>query len=169
MATSAIDYTATGTAITCTQAALGIDGYRESAGVTNAVNKYLSVTVGGSTQVGVVTVAGSLKIYAYASNDGGTIYSGGLIGTDETITWGTTPASSSLAGFKNIFLIGIVAVALDDDDNDIEWGPFTLETPFGGTVPEDWGIVLKNETDIALHATGTNNALHYSGHKATSV
>jgi hypothetical protein len=169
MATSSIDYTATGTALTCTVTSLADDGYRESAAVTNATNKYLSVLIGGSIQVGTVTADGSIKVYAYASADGGTTYSGGLVGTDETITWGTTPSTSSVNGFNNLFLLGIANVDDTDDDNDIEFGPFVLEAAFGGIVPEDWGIVIKNETGVAFHATGTNNTLHYSGIKATSV
>jgi len=169
MATATINYASTGTAITITMTSLADGGYRESAAVTNATNKYLDALVGGSIQVGAVAADGTIEIYAYASADGGTTYSGGLAGTNETITWGTTPATSSVNGVSQLVLLGVLDVDTTDDNNDIEFGPYSIAAAFGGVLPEDWGLVVGNSTGTAFHATGTNNGLHYSGIKYDSA
>lgn len=168
MATITPNY-ASSAAITCTVANLGDGGYRESAGVSNTTNKYMDALVGGSIQVGTVTADGTISVFAYASMDGGTIYSGGLAGTDETITWGTTPSTSSVEGYNNLRLLGVISVDTTDDDNDIEFAGFSVASVFGGVMPEKWGIVVLNETGVALHATGTNNEFHYQGIKYDSA
>jgi hypothetical protein len=167
MAESNIKF-ATAANITCTLTSLADGGYRESAAIDNTSNLYMDAHVGGSIQVGAVTADGIIEVYAYGSWDG-TDYSGGLAGTDETITWGTTPSSSSVEGFNQLKLIGILSVDTTDDNNDIEFGPFAVAPAFGGHLPRKWGIVIKNSTGIALHATGTNNSLKYSGITYTSV
>jgi len=172
MSTTKPAYTVTGSLIGITLASLAAAGYRESAGVSNAINLYMDALVGGSIQVGAVgaTVGQSINIYAYASSDGGTVYSGGLAGVDETIMWGTTPASSSVVGYLNLVRLGSAAVdPTNDANNDIEFGPFSVADAFGGVLPADWGIVIENNTDAALHATGTNNVLHFSGVNFSNV
>lgn len=164
MATTSLN-TAGSAAITITVTSLADGGYRESASVDNSTNLYIDAHVAVSLQVGAVAADGAINIFGYGSMDGGTIYSGGLIGTDETITWGTTPATSSVEGFNNIPLLGVLSVDTTDDDNDIEGGPFALAPAFGGVMPDHWGIVVNNETGAAFHATGTNNAAKYAGIK----
>ena len=160
---------AASTALTLGLTSLAIDGYRQSTAIDNTTNLYLDALVGGSTQVGVVTVDGALEIYAYGTWDNGTNYSGGLDGVDATITWGTTPSTSSVEGFRQLVLLGVVSVDATDDDNDIEWGPFSVAAGFGSILPLKWGIVVKNATDIALHATGTNNSVEYTGITLTTA
>ena len=156
-------------AITCTLTSLADGGYRESAGVNNTTNRYMDALVGGSIQVGAVTADGTISVFAYGSADAGGIYSGGLAGTDETITWGTTPASSSVEGFNQLKLLGVISVDTTDDNNDIEFAGFSVAAAFGGVMPEKWGIVVLNETGVALNATGTNNEIHYQGITYESV
>ena len=167
MATGQLNYTAK-VNITVTNTSLGDGGYRESAGVQNEVNKFMDVVIGGSILVGVVTADGTISILGYASHDGGLTYSGGLVGTDETITWGTTPSTSSVEGFNQLTHLRTISVDTTDDNNDIEFAGISLAAAFG-VVPEDWGIVVLNETGVALHATGTNNEIHYAGIKYESV
>ncbi len=57
--------------------------------------------------------------------------------------------------------VGIVNVDTTDDNNEIEWGPFSIAGAFGGNLPREWGIVIKNGTDIALHATQGVAALKF--------
>lgn len=168
MATVTPNY-ASSAAITITLTSLADGGYRESAGVSNTTNKYMDAVIGGSIQVGVVTADGVISLFAYGSADAGGIYSGGLAGTDETITWGTTPASSSVEGFNQLRLLGVVSVDTTDDNNDIEFSGMSVAGAFGGIMPEKWGIVVLNESSIALNATGTNNEVHYQGIKYDSA
>lgn len=163
MATTASPKYAAAAAITVTLASLADGGYRESAGINNTVNKYMDALVGGSIQVATVVADGTISIFAYGSMDAGGIYSGGLVGTDEAITWGTTPASSSVEGYNQLKLLGVISVDTTDDDNDIEFAGFSVAAAFGGVMPEKWGIVVLNESGVALHVTGTNNEIHYQG------
>jgi hypothetical protein len=165
MATASSNY-ASAASVTITLTSLGIDGWRESAGIDNGTNLYLDAVVSGSIQVGAVGADGTIEVYAYGSIDGGTIYDGGLVGTNETITWGTTPSTSSVKGFNQLHLLTVIDVDATDDNNDIEFVCKTsVAQAFGGVMPEDWGIVIRNNTDTALHATGTNNAIKYGGYK----
>lgn len=168
MATFTSNYDTNNT-ITCTLTSLGDGGYRESAVVTNATDKFVDASVGGSIQVGTVTVRGLISIYAYASTDDGTTYSGGLAGTNETITWGTTPSSSSVNGYSQLVRLHSIDVDATDDNNDIEFTcPVSIAEAFG-FMPQKWGIVVHNETGVALHATGTNNKVVFNGLKYDSA
>jgi len=161
---------ATPVAIACTVANLADGGYRESDYVDNSTNLYMDAHVGGKIQVGTVTTDGQIEIWAYGSWDG-VDYSGGLAGVNETVTWSATPtpASASAEGYNQLKLLGVVSVDTTDDDNDIEFGPFTVAPAFGGIMPEKWGIVVKNSTGVALHATGTNNSIKYRGISYTAA
>ena len=167
MATSKVAYASTGTAITITLPSLADGAYRESTAITNAANLYIDALVGASIQVGAVGADGTIEVYAYASADGGTTYSGGLDGSDAAVTWGTTH-STSVNGFSQLVLLGVIDVDTTDDNNDLECGPYSIASAFGGVLPEDWGLVIKNDTGTAFHATGTNNSVHYSGIQYTS-
>jgi hypothetical protein len=147
------------TSITITLTSLGSAGYRESTAVDNTSNLYLDAFVGGITQIGAVTADGQIEIYAYGSWDG-TSYTAGVTGSDATITWGTT---GGVDGYNDLIPLGTAAVDTSDDNDDVEWGPFSIATAFGGRLPPKWGIVVKNSTGTAFHATGTNNAVKYRG------
>lgn len=147
------------TAITITLTSLGSAGYRESTAIDNTTNLFLDAFVGGITQVGAVAADGQLEIYAYASWDG-TSYTAGVTGADATITWGTT---GGVDGYNDLIPLGTAAVDTTDDNDDVEWGPFSIASAFGGRLPPKWGIVVKNSTGTALHATGTNNLVRYRG------
>lgn len=164
MATRKIAYSAA-TAITLTQTSLASGGWRQGTAVDNSSNLYLDCLVGGSTQIGAVTVNGTIEIYAYGSWDG-TLYTAGLTGTDGTITWGT---SSGVLGYNDLVPLGVANTEGTDDNDDRPWGPFSIAAAFGGRVPQKWGIVIKNNTGLALHATGTNNAVKYEGITETIV
>ena len=168
MTTASINYKSLTSiaAITATLTSLADGGYRESAGVDNATELFIDALVAGSIQVGAVTADGTIKVYAYASMDNGVIYDGGLIGTDETIVWGTTPSTSSVEGFKQLKLLDVISVDTTDDDNDIEFVcKNSVASVYGGVMPLNWGVVILNDTGVAFHATGTSNSLGYQGIK----
>lgn len=165
MATRKIAYSAA-TAITLTQTSLGSAGYRETTAIDNSSNLYLDALVGGSTQIGAVGAGNwTIEIYAYASWDA-TLYTAGIAGSDATITWGT---SSSVNGFNDLVPLGVANVEGTDDNDDRPWGPFSVAAAFGGRLPTKWGLVIKNNTGTAFHATGTNNTVKYMGITETIV
>ena len=144
---------------------VGNGSYESSDSIENIVEKYLDCLIGGSVRVATVVADGTFSILAYANWSGSTTpqYSGGLDGVSGPITWGTTPSTSSVEGFNQLRILGTVSVDTTDDDNDIEFGPFSLASAYGGVVPRDWGIVLLNETGVALHGTQTNTKFRYTG------
>ena len=147
------------TAVTITLTSLADDAYRCSASIDNSTNLYLDCFVGGSTQVGA-TGGGVLAIYAYGTNDGGTTWTANVPATDSTINWTT---QNNINGWVQLARIGYVSVNTGDDNNDLEWGPYSVARGFGGWMPEQWGIVIENKSSAALNATGTNNTVDYTG------
>ncbi|MBK7515495.1 MAG: hypothetical protein IPI51_07745 [Betaproteobacteria bacterium] len=162
MATATINYTAAA-AVTITLTSLGDAGFRESTAIDNSSSKYMDALVGGKIQIGAPSADGTIAIYAYGSYDG-TEYTAGLTGSDGTVTWGTT-GSTGLDGANNLPLLGVISVDATDDNDDARWGPFSVAAAFGGVLPTKWGIVVKNSTGAALHATGTNNECQFMGIK----
>jgi len=158
MATGKLTYSAA-QSITITQTSLGSGSYRESTAVDNGTNRFIDAQVGGITQLGAVGADGTIDIFAYGTYDG-TNYTAGMTGSDAAITWGT---NTSVDGFLDLRFLGSVAVDNTDDNDDRKWGPFSVAAAFGGALPSKWGIVIRNNTDIALHATGTNNEVQYIG------
>lgn len=162
MATASANYAAAAT-VTITPTSLADGGYRESTVVDNTTNKYLDAFVGGKIQIGAVAADGTIAIYAYGTYDG-TEYTAGLTGSDGTVTWGTT-GTTGVVGYLNLPLLGVVSVGTTDDNDDVRWGPFSVASAFGACLPSKWGIVIKNSTGTALHATGTNNEAQFVGVK----
>ena len=156
--------------VTITPASLADGGYRSSAALNNnSSTNYVDCLVGGIVRVGTLgATGGSISIYAYASYDG-TEYTGGLDSADGTVTWGTTPSTSIVDGYQALVLLGVVGTENADDDKYVRWGPFSIAQAFGGTVPPKWGIVIKNNTLAALHATQTSSECQYTGVTFTST
>jgi hypothetical protein len=167
MATINIAYSSPAT-VTITPASVADGGYRESTAVDNGTSvKYVDAMVGGIIRVGAVAADGTIAIYAYGSYDG-TEYTAGVTGSDGTITWGTT-GSTGVDGYNNLPLLGVVSVDTTDDDDYVRWGPFSVAQAFGGVLPTKWGIVIKNSTGTAFHATQTSSECQYTGITYTSA
>lgn len=160
MATANIAYAAAAS-VTITVTSLADGGYRESTAVDNSSNKYVDALVGGKVQIGAVGADGTFSIFAYGSYDG-TEYTAGVTGSDGTITWGTT-GTTGVDGYLNLPLLGVVSVDTTDDNDDVRWGPFSVAQAFGGVLPTKWGVIIKNSTGTAFHATGTNNECQFQG------
>lgn len=168
MAETNITYGTT-TAIAITSADGNGDGvWCSSAIVDNAVSELnIDVLIGGSFQVGTVTADGTIDLYVAGSWDGVEFTAGCDMG-DVDITWGTT-GNSHVNGEFDLFHLGSISVDSTDDDNDIVFGPFSIAQAFGGTMPREFAIIIENNTGVALHATGTNNHLEYTGITYTSA
>lgn len=149
------------TAITITNTSLAIGAYRESTAVDNGTTRYIDAHVGGIIQLGGLVADGTIDIFAYGSYDG-TNYTAGVTGTNGTITWGTT-GTTGVDGFFDLRFLGSVACDATDDNDDRRWGPFSVAAAFGGVLPTKWGIVVRNNTDAAFNATGSNNECEFIG------
>ena len=167
MATSKIAYGTT-TAIAITSADGNGDGiWCSSALVDNSSNLNIDAIIGGSLQAGTVTADGTIDIYVAGSWDG-VEFTAGVDAGDADITWGTT-GNTHVNGEFDLPLLASISVASTDDDNDIVFGPFSVAQAFGGIMPREFAIVIENNTGVALHATGTNNHLEYTGITYTSA
>ena len=139
----------------------GVGVWASSAIFDNSAAQNIDVIVGGSIQVGAVTLAGTIDIYVAGSWDG-TEFTAGVDMGDSDITWGTT-GSTHVSGEFDLPLLASISIAATDDNNDIVFGGFSIAQAFGGTMPKKFAIVIENNTDIALHATGTLNHLDTVG------
>lgn len=161
-------YSNIATAIAVTSAVGNGNGvWCSSALVDNATNKYIDAIVNGSIQVGTVTAEGTLDFYLAVSWDG-VLFTAGCDAGDADITWGTT-GSTHVNGEFDIFPLGSISVNPTDDDTDIQITLPPIAQVAGGVMPLEWCIVMENNTGVALHATGTNNHLEYTGITYTST
>lgn len=137
---------------TITVASLADEAARESTAIDNGTNRYEDVQVGGFLKANATGVdsTGYVNIFAYGSADDGTTYSDGASGADSGHTLG-----------GNAMLLG--RVELNANGETAQFGPFSVARVFGGFVPEDWGIIVENQTGAALDATGGSHELHYQG------
>ena len=152
---------ATPAALTWTPAGLATATYDGSGSITNTTNKYIDVLVGGFITTGTTpTVATLIQILAYGSGDGGTTFTAGMSGSD-----GGTPDAGEEGLLRLIEAIKVDATS----DHRYEWGPVSLAQAFGGILPEDWGLVVYNNTGVAFNATAGNFETKYTGIKYNSV
>jgi len=161
MATSKIAYGVTADLAITSADGNGVGIWCSSAIFDNSTVANIDVIIGGSLQVGAVTSDGTIDIYVSGSWDGIEFTAGVDIG-DSDITWGTT-GSTHINGEFDLVFLGSISVNTADDDNDIVFGPFSIAQAFGGTIPQKFAIVIENNTDIALNATGTNNHIDTVG------
>lgn len=145
--------------VTITLTSLADGAWRQSAAVDNGTNLFEDALIGGSIQVGTTPTAdGTIDIYIYGSYDG-TSYTGGASGSDAAYT----------ADGEEFLFKQVKSIVVDGDSNiDYVWGPESVAALFGGVMPPDWGVVVENNTGAALHATGTNNEIQFTGVKWTA-
>lgn len=148
-------YGTTNQSITCTITSLGSGSARESTAVVNTANLFMDVKVQVKvkTNAAGTSATGAVNVFAYATADDGTTYSGGATGTDAAYT-----ANKD----QLIFLGSIPAVA----NATTYVGLFSLSRAFGyGGIPAKWGIVVDNQSGAALDASV--GAAVYQGISAT--
>lgn len=146
-----------GQTITCTLASLASSATagRESTVIDNSSNKYLDalVFVQAKLQTGTPASDKAIYVYAYGTVDGGTTYPDKVTGSDAAITLDDAP---------NVRVIGtLFAFAAGG----LTWkgGPWSVAAAFGGVLPEKWGIVIRNFTNVTLSATESDHKKLYQG------
>ncbi len=151
---------ATPVALTHTPASLGDGSFDGSLAVDNGTNLYLDALVGGFLTTGTSPTSGeAILIYLYGTWDNGTTYTAGMDGTD-----GDAPDAGEE---DNLVLIKTIVVD-GTSDHRYEWGPVSVASAFGGIIPEEWGIVLKNDSGVTLNATAGNHETKYTGIKTAA-
>lgn len=134
---------------------LADDGYRESNVIDNTEDRFLDALVQVRVNVTAGAPAGDKNclIYAYGSAGGGAPYSGSATGQNA--------AFGGQAGqlISNCHLLGIVT--LDAADEIFTSDCFSVASAFGGVLPEDWGIIVMNQSGQVLADSG--NKAFYQG------
>lgn len=150
MATRKVTF-ATSTALTITLNSLASSATagRESTAVDNTTNRYLDalVQVTVTLQTGTPANDKGVYVYAYGSEDG-TVYTDNATGSDAAIT---------LRDPSALVLIGFIPCP-DSGGVTYESSPIAVARAFGGRLPRKWGIVVRNYTNVALHASAGNAA-----------
>lgn len=145
--------TSTAFTITLNSLASSATAGRESTAIDNTSNLYedalVQVTV--TLQAGTPGTDKTVYVYAYGSEDGST-YTDNATGSDAAIT---------LRDPSCLVLIGVIPVP-DAGGVTYESSPMAVARAFGGKLPRKWGIVVRNYTNVALHASAGNSAT-YSG------
>src|SRR3989304_3974050 len=133
---------------------------RESAAIDNGTNKFIDALV----QVAVKLAAGTpsadkaVYVYAYGSEDG-TTFTDNATGADAAITLTDPP---------NMKLIGVIRCPAAGGLT-YERPPVSVAKAFDWILPRKWGIVVRNNTNVTLDATGGNHAAKYTGIYFTNV
>lgn len=129
---------------------------RESTAVDNTSNKYLDYLLGGKIKVGTSPTAGTeIRVYVYASINDTPTYPDVFDGTDsaETIT-ADGAAGSALKLAATLFCDATTS------DRDYWFGPVSVASLFGGTLPKLFGVFVTHNTAVNLHATDGNHVLN---------
>lgn len=150
-------YGTTNQTITITITSLGSTSLRQSTAVDNTSNLFMDVklAVKVKTNAAGTSATGVVNVFAYATADGGTTYSGGATGTDAAYTnnkdaliyLGSLPTIANATTYVSMF---------------------SLYRAFGyGGIPAKWGIVIDNQSGAALDSTAGNHSAVYQGINAT--
>lgn len=146
----------TSTAMTITLASLAHsdNAGRESTAVDNATNLFLDalVQVKVKLQAGTPSADRTVYVYAYGSEDG-TTFTDNATGTDADITL-TDPPNSKLIGSIRCPAAGGLTY---------ESQPMSVAKAFDWVLPRKWGIIVRNNTNVALSSTGGDHAAKYTG------
>ena len=136
------------------------DAGRESTAVDNGTNKYIDalVMVRIQLQAGTPAADRAVYVYAYGSEDN-TNFTDNATGADAAITL-TNPPNSKLVA---------TIVCPDAGGLVYESQPFGIAKAFDWMLPRKWGIIVRNNTNVAFHATAGNHVCTYTGSYFTSV
>lgn len=161
--TTATPLYGTPAALTVTLASLASDtnlvAGRASTSIDNSSVDAIDCIVGGKVTTGTSpTASRQIEVWAYGSYDG-TSYSGGATGSDANLT----PQA------KTLLRLLTVIPTTSTSDQAYTWGPFSVATAFGGTMPYKWGIYVVHNTGVALNATGGNHEVKYTSVKYESA
>jgi len=148
-------YDGGGNALTITLASLtsSATAGRESTVVDNSSNLFRDalVTVAVKLQAGTIANDKAVIVYAYGTVDGGTIYTGGVTGSDAAYTMDDPTV---------LVAIGVIPCPTQSLTYR---GTFRVAHAFGGILPQKWGLFIRNYSGIALSATGSDHTVKYQG------
>jgi hypothetical protein len=156
MATLKEQISVAATGITITLASLASNSWRQSAFVENTTNLLLDAFVQLVVKTGA-TAAGTVEIWLYGSIDG-TTYSDGATGLDTAFTPTATPNLVFLGSVNTPAATTAYTSAL-----------FSVAAKFGGSIPKQWGLAIKNTNGGVLDATEANFSKQYLGLTFQSV
>lgn len=146
----------TAATITCTLASLGSGSARQSNSVTitNGIAtgigfEDVAVQVEVKTGASAVSSTGYISVYIAASLDGGTTFTGGATGSDASYT----------TNGDEILLGSFVANA---NATKFYGGPFSIRAALG-FIPQEFAIIVQNNSGAALDATEGNHLKQYQG------
>jgi len=129
-----------------------LDG-RQSAAIDNSSNLYLDYLVSGKVTTGTSpTTLRSIEVWAVGSWDGTTwpdVFDG--TDSDETIT--SANHKASICRF-------VSSMSTDaTSDRTYYFGPTSIASAFGGTLPPKFVIFVVHNTAVALNATSSNHQI----------
>lgn len=167
MASIKIEYAAS-SALTISPASLATSATflagRESSEVDNTTNKYLDYLLAGKITVGTTPTASTeIRIYVVALMEDAT-WPDVFDGTDsaETVT-------SAGVGSGFLRLAASMEVDATTSDRTYHFGPVSIASLFGGSLPKKWVAFVTHNTGVNLNATAGNHALHITPVFATSA
>lgn len=128
---------------------------RESTVVDNTSNKYLDYLLAGAISTGTSpTTAREIRVYVYAMLDDSN-YPDVFDGTDSAET--VTNAGIRDSCLKLAAVISTVATS----DLAYPFGPVSVRSLFGGTLPPKWGVFVTHNTAVNLRSSA--NAIYATG------
>lgn len=145
-------------ALTITLASLASDASllagRESDAVDNTSNKYLDYLLAGKVTMGTSpTTAKKIEVWVIGLTEDST-YPDVFDGTDSN----ETPTSRDILAACGRC---VAVMQIDATSNRTYWfAPVSVANAFGGALPKKFSVFVVHDGVAALHATGSNHALH---------
>ncbi len=126
---------------------------RESAVIDNTTNLYLDVLVSGKITAGTSpTASRSIEVWAVGSWDG-TNWPDVFDGTESAETITSADIKASVCRF-----VAAMATA-NVSDRTYHFGPASLASAFGGTLPPKISLFVTHSTGVALNSTAANHQI----------
>ena len=126
---------------------------RESNAIDNSANLYLDYLISGKVTTGTSpTTARSIEVWAIGSWDG-TNWPDVFDGTDSAETITSANHKASICRF-------VASMSTDStSDRTYHFGPVSMASVFGGTLPPKFVLFVVHNTAVALNATAGNHQI----------
>jgi hypothetical protein len=126
---------------------------RESAAIDNTANLYLDILVSGKITAGTSpTASRSIEVWAVGSWDG-TNWPDVFDGTESAETITSADIKASVCRY-----VAAMATA-NTSDRAYHFGPVSLASAFGGTLPPKVVLFVTHSTGVALNSTAGNHQI----------
>ena len=126
---------------------------RESAVIDNSTNLYLDILISGKITAGTSpTASRSIEVWAVGSWDG-TNWPDVFDGTESAETITSADIKASVCRF-----VAAMATA-NTSDRTYHFGPMSLASAFGGTLPPKVVLFVTHSTGVALNSTAGNHQI----------